>query len=286
MIDDPDAPRAPSQAEQFLIDFHDARPGLTAKAFGSLPVVCDGRAYASSYELLAEAVPRVAAPMAVLDLACGDGWLLSLLAARAQPGLTLAGIDMSAAELAAARARLGDSVALRQAMAQQLPAASGSFDCVLCHMALMLMDSLDQVMAEIRRVLRGPGSRFAAVLGAAPPPSVALTAFIDAVKRRPRSPHLSAVQLGDRRLRSREGILEALTPSFRDIAVADVQLSQRLTPDQAWLWFLDMYDLYLLDDADRRIVEQDFRAAVDPACGPAGTLDFPQTLRYVCAAAA
>jgi len=275
-----------SPVEKFLIDFHDARPGLTSKAFGALPVVCQGRKFSSSYEVLADAVPRVSAAMEVLDLACGDGYLLSLLASRSQHGLVLSGIDMSSSELAVARSRFGHGVALRQANAQDLPLASGSIDCVLCHMALMLMDNIDQVVNEVRRVLRGPGSRFAAVVGAPSPPSFAFTAYAEALSRRSRQPHLSAVRFGDQRLRSREGILEVLAPAFHSAVVEDIHMSQRLTPDQLWRWLLDMYDLYLLNEDDRKLVEHDFLSAVSLRCGSEETLEFPQTLRFVCATAA
>ena len=276
---------ATSPVEEFLVAFHDQRPGLTSKAFGSLPVVCRGRAFASSYEVLADVVPGVPTAIEVLDLACGDGHLLSLLASRAQSGLALSGIDISSSELAVARSRIGNGVALRQAKAQGLPFASSSFDCVLCHLALMLMDNIEQVLGEVHRVLR-PGSRFAAIVGAAPPPSFALTTYIEALSKRSRLPHMSEVRFGDRRLSNREGILEVLAPAFHSALVEDIHISQLLTPKQIWHWFLDMYDLYLLSEADRRLVEQDFLSAASSECGPEGTLEFPQTLRFACATAA
>ena len=276
---------ATSLVEDFLIAFHDQRPGLTSKAFGSLPVVCRGRAFASSYAVLADVVPRVPTNIEVLDLACGDGHLLSLLASRAQRGLALSGIDMSSSELAVARSRIGNGVDLRQVKAQGLPFASSSFDCVLCHLALMLMDNIEQVVGEVHRVLR-PGSRFEAIVGAAPPPSFALTAYIEALSKRSRLPHMSAVHFGDRRLSNREGILEVLAPAFHSALVEDIHISQLLTPEQIWHWFLDMYDLYLLSEADRRLVEQDFLSTASSECGPEGTLEFPQTLRFACATAA
>ena len=276
---------ATSPVEEFLIAFHDQRPGLTSKAFGSLPVVYRGRAFASSYEVLADVVPGVATAIEVLDLACGDGHLLSLLSSRAQSGLALSGVDMSSSELAVARSRIGNGVALRQAKAQGLPFESSSFDCVLCHLALMLMDNIEQVVGEVRRVLRR-GSRFAAIVGAAPPPSFALTAYIESLSKRSRLPHLSAVRFGDRRFSSREGILEILAPAFHSALVEDIHTSQLLTPEQIWHWFLDMYDLYLLSEADRRLVEQDFLSPASSECGPEGTLELPQTLRFVYATAA
>lgn len=280
-------PPAPdrSPAEAFLAGFHDARPGLTTKAFGALPVACGGRAFASSYEALADAVAADGSPRAVLDVACGDGHLLALLAARSTGRRTLAGIDFSAGELAAARMRLGATADLCLARAQQLPFAGGTFDGVTCHMALMLMDDLDRVLAEVRRVL-APGATFAAVVGAQSPPSVATASFVAAIARHPRLPHLADVRLGDGRLRSREGIVAALAPAFAAVAVDDIDCSRRLTPDELWSAFLDMYDLHFLGDGDREVVRCEYVAAVAPHRDPDGRLAFPQRLPRLVARAA
>jgi hypothetical protein len=92
--------------------------------------------------------------------------------------------------------------------------------------------------------------------------------------------------MGDRRWRDRDGILEILASAFAGVVVANIHLSRRLKPQQLWLWFLDMYDLYFLGEADRKLVEQDFLSAVAPGSGPDGTLEFPQTLRFVSATTA
>ena len=62
--------------------------------------------YASSCAALSDRVPVGNRPLNLPDLACGDGHLLGLLAARRQPHLQLLGVDMSEAERAAARAAL------------------------------------------------------------------------------------------------------------------------------------------------------------------------------------
>ncbi|MDO8376381.1 MAG: SAM-dependent methyltransferase, partial [Aquabacterium sp.] len=73
----------PTAAEQFLADFHDRLPGGSSRAFGSLSVDDEaGRQHASPYHALVDrlcaATGLPAGP--VLDLACGDGHLLALLA--------------------------------------------------------------------------------------------------------------------------------------------------------------------------------------------------------------
>ena len=165
--------RGVSEREQLLRAFHDARPGITSRAF----------ARAGSYARLAARVPQGR----VLDLACGDGTLLRHI--ERQPGRNVVGVDLSSGELAAARAhdvvqagaddvvQVGgvvqagaDDIASRvvQARAQELPFADAIFDAVTCHLAFMLFDDIARVVSELRRVLR-PRGPFVALLGGGPP---------------------------------------------------------------------------------------------------------------------
>ena len=205
-----------ASGEDFLAEFHNAHAGLTAEAFGSLPVVFRGGTFASSYEVLAATVPRTATPVRVLDLACGDGFLLALLDARSQEGLALSGIDMSAAELRAARERVPPTVVLRQSKAQALPFDDASFDHVLCHLALMLMDDVEQVLREVRRVMKR-GATFAMVLGAKPPPSAAFAAYVEILARHPPDANFAHVRLGDRRFRQIDGVQDLLSTAFHRV---------------------------------------------------------------------
>jgi SAM-dependent methyltransferase len=118
-------------SEAFLRRFHEARPGITSAAL----------ARTGSYERLWARVHG----RRVLDLACGD---------RPMPGAI--GLDL-------VRER-GIAV---QGRAQALPFRDAAFDAVVCHLAFMLFDDLDQVVAEIRRVL-APGGTFHALLGGGP----------------------------------------------------------------------------------------------------------------------
>lgn len=115
--------------------FHEAHAGITARVY----------ARGGSYARLAARVTG-----RVLDLGCGDAAL---------PGAI--GLDLSRAELARGT---GPRV---QGRAQALPFADGSFDQVVSHLAFMLFDDLERVVAELHRVLV-PGGTFHAVLGGGP----------------------------------------------------------------------------------------------------------------------
>ena len=107
---------AASATESYLLDFHHRHPGATAQIVGKAAVEVGGRCWPSSYAWLADQVPRrnpsADGSMAVLDLACGSGEVLRLLAERDQPGLTLIGVDLSPSELSVSsmltRRELGD----------------------------------------------------------------------------------------------------------------------------------------------------------------------------------
>ncbi|KAA6459199.1 methyltransferase domain-containing protein [Acidobacteria bacterium AB60] len=94
----------------------------------------------------------------ILDLGCGDGQLTVRLAGM---GALVTGVDASADMVAAARGR---GVAAEHAPAENLPFAAGSFDAVFSNAVLHWVRGQDQMMAEVRRVLR-PGGRFVAEMG-------------------------------------------------------------------------------------------------------------------------
>jgi SAM-dependent methyltransferase len=274
-----------SPTERFLNDFHDANAGLTGQAFGALAVVRHGRHFASSYDCLADGVTAGNPALSVLDLACGDGFFLSMLAQRLGGAAKLVGVDMSEQEIRAAQLRLGPGVGLCRAMAQALPLPTASVDVAVCHLALMLMDRVDLVVAELRRVLKA-GGMLSAIVGARPPPSEAFDVYVDLLSRFPRRAPLQAVRFGDPRMRNPQGIEALLAPGFRGMRVDDITVERRCTPHELWRWWLSMYDLHLLDTADREAMQRQWLAAVAPACGPDGKLDHRERLRQITATAA
>jgi SAM-dependent methyltransferase len=98
----------------------------------------------------------------VLDLGCGGGEALRLIAQRAWRGVAH-GVDASSLMLTrAARANreavAGRRIRLVEARFEALPFPDGAFDKVLAVNVMYFWHDLDAIVAEIRRVLR-PGGR-------------------------------------------------------------------------------------------------------------------------------
>lgn len=221
---------AVSERERFLRDFHDARPGITSSAMGR----------GGSYARLAARVPAGR----VLDLACGDGALLELLGPQA------IGVDLSRGELARARSRATSTRTIQvvQARAQALPFRDGSFDAATCHLAFMLFDDIERVVAELARVLR-PGAPFIALLGGGPTAGGA-DAFHHFATLLPRGRGF-----GDRRASTEAGWHE-LFASWRDIAFERWPIDLGGSFDEVWTFLAASYQLH---DAER--IRGELRAA-------------------------
>ena len=242
-------PLALSEGERFLVDWHGQKPGETARAFAALRDA-EGR---SSYDRL---VACVRPGDRVLDLCCGDGYLLErLLDAGAG---TAAGLDLSPAELGAAAARLGGRALLTQGRAQALPFPDGAFDLVTCHMAFMLLHPVEPVLQEIARVL-APGGRFAAVVGHTSRSDSAwgqLVARLLPLSFRP-------IQLGDPRLHTAEGA-RALLDGWGAVQVETIDAQAAASPAEIWAWLQGTYIPDLISAADLAALETAFWAEIAP----------------------
>ncbi len=134
---------------RYLLAYHGEHPGITEDI---LSRARDGHGH-TAYQNLQRQIPPIAT--CVLDLACGSAPLANSLQLRG----CYVGVDVSRGELSAAAARIGGVFVEADAMA--LPFADGTFDAVVCSMALMLLRPLPSAMTEIARVLR-PGGVLAA----------------------------------------------------------------------------------------------------------------------------
>ncbi len=181
---------------------------------------CRDNAGRTSYEWLAEVVahrPRGR----ILDLACGSGVLLEMLHAQNRQ-LSLTGVDMCPEELALAAARLPEGAAdLLRAEAQDLSGlVDASVDTVLCHWALTLMDPIEPVLREVRRVLK-PGGTFAAVVDgpmhAAPGYTEVHALIYGHVQAE--VPGYGEIDLGDPRVRGSDSLSDLVRKVFEDATV-------------------------------------------------------------------
>ena len=89
-----------------------------------------------------------------LDLACGEGRLSRVLAAR---GHAVVGVEGSPALAAAARGAAPE-IEVLDGDAAAIPLGDGAVDLVVCSMALLNFDDLDGAVREVARVLE-PGGR-------------------------------------------------------------------------------------------------------------------------------
>ena len=190
----------------------------------------------------------------MLDLCCGDGPLLAELTAL---DCDVVGVDLSSGELAAARARTDHQATLVEASAQALPFPDQSFDHVLCHMALMLLDDLDGALSEVRRVLR-PGGELRAVVGRGA--SESPNAWSTLVHHlRPLS--MDRPPLGDPRC-GRDDTLEhaLLSAGFSVVHTERWEFIADDSPEALWRFFELSYDHEPLQEEEREAL----KAAVMP----------------------
>jgi len=101
------------------------------------------------------AAPLVAG-LAVLDVACGEGYGSALLAAHAA---TVTGADIEASAVDHARARYAalENLEFRQADCAALPFADASFDAVVSFETIEHIVAQESFLDEVRRVLRPDG---------------------------------------------------------------------------------------------------------------------------------
>lgn len=240
--------------EDFYRRTHNQMPSAMSRYVLGKPLL-DGR---SSYQFLADQIPDA---RRVLDLGCGDGSLLAVLARNGATGL--AGIDLSDGELATAKSRPELAGAdLRQGRAQKLPFEDNAFDTVVSHMALMLMADVEQVLAETARVLK-PAGALAISVGLRPAPGSGRALFLKLAR-----PIFAASQqqgsamptLGDRRTRTREGMNELVTAAgFQAINWVEISPGADATPEQVWQSTVDSYyDVALVDAQQLQRLRDEF----------------------------
>lgn len=104
------------------------------------------------------------APPRALDIGCGTGALLSVLAGR-YPHASLVGLDLAFNMARQSAARLGDRALLVNGDVERLPFQDGVFDLVVSASTLQWVDRLDVCFQQCHRVLREGGLLCAAFFG-------------------------------------------------------------------------------------------------------------------------
>jgi len=143
--------------DSYLKGFHRDRPGITEAILGVS--ISAGQ---NPYEWLVDAVPPGSY---LLDIACGSAPILQ--AGWSGPWT---GVDRSPAELDRARFKGARNVAVAEA--NDLPFANRQFTSIVCSMALMLLDPIDDCLAEIVRILSPGGDAVLLLPGGGAPLTV------------------------------------------------------------------------------------------------------------------
>jgi len=115
------------------------------------------RAHHAELTRLVDLVP-IRPPCRILDIACGDGYYTRLLSER-NPGGETIGIDTSDAYLEDASRQVSslDAVQFQHADAYHLPFEANEFDVAWCGHSLHSLRYTEQLLREMRRVLRPNG---------------------------------------------------------------------------------------------------------------------------------
>ena len=240
-----------SRAETFLLDFHRDFPGCTSAAFAHGHSLENAK---SSYQLLAD----LASDDDVLDLGCGDGHLLSLLAPRTgcRPAI---GLDLSPHELARAQHQHGP-LPLALGRAQRLPFRDSSFSLVLSHFAFHLMGDLDALVDELARVL-APSGRFAAIIGGGPKVGDSFELFLRLLAKAQRDDQ-RIPPIGEKRARTEDGLrtLFGRHAAFRDpLQFDDYYVDFGGSFDEVWSRLSTVYDLVHFTAPEQEALRDAFR---------------------------
>jgi ubiquinone/menaquinone biosynthesis C-methylase UbiE len=233
-------PRSPG--EQYLDAWHRRHPDAT-RIFADMR---DERGR-TTYERLADVVTS---QRVILDVACGAGGLLGLLHRNAEPHVLL-GIDLCEPELTVA-ANVAPTATLLGARAQALPFAAQSIDVIVCHMALMLMDTPDVVLRECRRVLR-PGATLATITNSLSAPEGVMRTILRGLRDSLRTgdPSWQPPTLGDARTHTAADLAALMASCFTDVTVQEFQVAQILSRDALWAFMVQsVYGLEAIPDLE------------------------------------
>jgi SAM-dependent methyltransferase len=167
----------------------------------------------------------------VLDVACGTGAVTRVAAARVGEEGRVAGLDINADMLAAARNASPDfKIEWHEGSALALPFPAASFDVVLCQQGLQFFPDRTAGLREMRRVLV-PGGRLALSCWRSVEHQPGPRALEEALARRVGAANaaLPPLSLGDRE--TLRGLIRAA--GFRDVRIrAEVRSTRYVSADR------------------------------------------------------
>ncbi len=271
-----------SATENYLIDFHNRCPGVTAKAFARFPARSEQRQFTSSYACLADVIEERDHVQAILDMGCGDGYLLELIAGRRLKNMQLHGIDFSAAEIAIAKARLGDAGNLQIANAQSLPFEDGAIDYALSHMAIMLMDDVPSVLAESSRVLRS-GGVFSAVIGRRFLLGPVLDVFLPLLVEEMSENHIDHLIFDGGILHRQDRLEQLFADDFSMLQVSEIDVPFNLAPDDLWEELCGTYSVDRLPENGKKRLKNVFLASTTSLMNADGLIETGWGLKKITA---
>ena len=264
--------------DTFITRYHRHHTGITSWAYarGRTP---NGR---SSYDLLAELVPA-GAPHKVLDLGCGDGFLVERMLARGVPADRIVGLDLSPDELSQACKRPGVSdMTVLCERADAISLDRGSVGHVLAHLSLMVMSNIERVVAEVARVLV-PGGIFSAILPGPRPRQGTTGLFLEVFDETYNSQKTRAPQLGDARTKSEEGLRELFCTKtgFGSFEMAEFELCFDGTVMEVWNVLSVRYEAYVILPSDRAAMRKRFAQRASELASSDGTVPCSVPIRQI-----
>lgn len=248
----------------YLQGWHDRHPGATSAMLDSVTDEL-GR---NTYEMLSDVIQDGDDP--ILDLACGDGYLLELL----HPSHACVGMDWNIAELDAAFRRRAHGAPLVRANAAGLPIATATFGAITCHYSSMLLQPLETVLAVVARSLRSGGLLAtmlpAPPIGDAPNP---ISVFRSAWQEVSRAYPIDIPSFQDDRALELESLKGLLTSTgFRSVSAQSFAVSKAMTVDEAISFFLLTCLPELLPPAGYADLTRLLRVELDKLAGVIGTV--------------
>lgn len=264
--------------ETFLREFHKKHPSCTPASF--LTGFTEDKK--TSYDVVASVIEKNQS--VILDLACGDGILLERLSRSRFKHSKLIGVDMSRGELDVAQTRLANrGVQLFEGRAQKIPLADKSVDFVLCHMAFMLMDSIEEVVSEIYRILK-QGGTFSAVVGGGYKETLAMKTFLSLLDAALKDEGKTWLKdLGDKRTRSEAGLRSLFFKSefLQPGVVNEFTIQFHDLPENLMSFFMLMYDVGLLTPERQSLLGEALLSKFKTMTDSEGKLSHSLPLRHV-----